>query len=89
MSTSTSFKPYTYVPLVNVPDPTPIGACAVTSDEAELERIERWMTWKSSQILLKRVQVQLEKATKRGSKATGVPLADLHALMSLASVEKP
>lgn len=89
MSTSTPFKPYTYVPTAYVPDTNPTGACTVTSDDIELARIERWMTWKSSQILLKRVQVQLEKATKRGSKATGVPLADLRALMSLASVEKP
>lgn len=49
----------------------------------DLGRVERWMAWKSAKSLGERVTRQVEKATKRGSRGTTVPLGDLRALLAL------
>lgn len=47
------------------------------------DRVYRWMAWKSAQILGDRVMAQVNRAAKRGSRGTTIPLEDLRALLAL------
>lgn len=55
----------------------------VVEPSAGQERVHQWMAWKSAKSLGERVTRQVEKAAKRGSRGTTVPLGDLRALLAL------